>query len=429
MQFRKSNLSPLMKKPPGWIMFLIFVLGAPLAFSGCGPKKSSPKEVAIQHYMDITRKALPPVADPIQAADFARVNKDTFWDLILLTRKPGGGTEVNIILNQGKEGLTFIKEVKPLPAAGSGVRFLAAGDFNGNRADDLLLVGEEDGKPFARVLFNNKKGYYYKKEKYFFPPLPSGIDRVDILDLDQDRDPDLFFTGSRVLDSDGLPHKYPARLLINNGQGVFEDLTSLLLPPMPQGISEATFADYDGDGTRDVFLGYEKGQNRLLLNNGLGEFSDRTRNRVPRILDETLFVDWADFDQDEDNDLLVMNQVLDKKSRARAGEVHYFLENNGKGQFTKRSHAILPNYPASKVYLLDANGNNLADGIILSPKRTLFIRGRGEWNFANESNRRLPNTRPFVEMTFIDLDGDGLLEVFGITSAGRKAQLWWDRLE
>ena len=216
-------------------------------------------------------------------------------------------------------------------------------------------------------------------------------------------------------------------LWINKGDGQFENLTSLLMPSLPPGIRDASIADYDGDGVADIFLIYGKGQNRLLMNNGVGKFSDRTSSRLPRILDDSMHADWADFDEDGDNDLLVVNRSIRKIYRGHPKETSYFLENTGGGNFKKRSHKILPRVPSAKVYLLDGNGNTRPDALILTAKGVYYLQGRGKWDFSDESRRRLPRFRQFDQMTFGDIDEDQFLDLFAWS--GQSGRLWLNRFD
>jgi hypothetical protein len=245
------------------------------------------------------------------------------------------------------------------------------------------------------------------------------MERVDLIDLDQDGDRDLFFTGRKVLREDGSVHKFQAQLLINNGKGEFKDLTKILMPSLPMGINGASFADYDGDGIVDVFLTYDAGGDRLLLNNGLARFEDKTRNALPSVPGGTAHADWADFDQDGDNDLLVARKVQGKSKTAS-----YFLENDGRGHFKKRGHKILPQVPSTRIFLLDANGTKWADAFILSKAGTHLLHGKGKWSFSDETARRLPRYRQFRDMSFGDINDDGFLDVFAISRKTGKGRIW-----
>ncbi|MFQ5449773.1 MAG: FG-GAP repeat domain-containing protein [Nitrospinaceae bacterium] len=407
-----------------WLTLVLFCV--PL---GCSQKRLMAKNPQLQHYLDVTNKFLPSLPGFIQGAAFAWVDQAPARDLVLHVLNRKGRSRILLLVNQGKGKFAFRKDGKWADNAGQSIRSFAVGDINGDRADDLIIVGDIAAGTSALLLLNNKKGYYYKSADQVFPAVHPGMDRVDLADIDNDRDLDMFFTGSRVLSSEHRSDKYQARILINDAAGEFQDLTRLLLPRLPPGIVGTSLADYDGDGIRDVFLVYGNGQNRLLINNGLGKFSDQTQRMLPRIKDSSAHADWADFDGDGDNDLLVVNRALGEKYRAYPGETSYFLENVGGGRFKKRSHKMLPHHPVSRVYLLDANANGLPDILILSQRGVYYLQGRGKWTFSEETVKRLPPSRSFKEMTFGDINDDGYLDIFGIHMKDRTGRLWLNRFE
>jgi hypothetical protein len=405
------------------LMALIFLLALLLTFSGCSKKQLLSKNSKRQHYIDVTKRYLPKIPGVIERAQFARVDKDSFRDLILHVTGRGDESRLLLLLNKKGRGFEISKENKTVRIAKGEVLFFDAGDFNADFADDIVIIQKADGKYIASILFNNKKGYFYSKVDYFLPEILPGIDRVKLVDLDHDHDLDLFFYGEKVMTPDGRPDPAQSQLFINNGQGEFQDLSSILLTPLPPGIVGAFFADYNGDGTRDIFLTYRNGRDRLLFNNSLGKFTDHTAGRLTVIPGETTHADWADFDGDGDNDLLVL------KRRTQSEQTIYFLENTGEGRFNKRSAKALTVSGGSRVYLLDANGNGIPDALILSAGKTHFLQGQGEWKFSVETIRRLPRARQMMEMAFGDIDDDGYLDIFGIDSKDRKGKLWLNRFK
>jgi len=373
-----------------------------------------------QHYVDATQRYYPDIAESVKQAVFSHINRDSYRDLLLLSYgKKEDEAKIQVLVNRDGKRFDILKRTGALKTLRGNLMFLVAGDLDGDRVDDLVFIEKKSGSNQAQVLFNNRKGYYYRKPESVFPPIFSGMERVDLIDLDQDGDRDLFFTGRKVLQEDGSVHKFQAQLFTNNGKGEFKDLTKILLPSLPRGINGASFADYDGDGIVDVFLTYDIGGDRLLLNNGLARFEDKTSNALPLIPGGTAHADWADFDQDGDNDLLVA-----RKAQGKSKTASYFLENDGKGHFKKRAHKILPHAPSSKVFLLDANGTKWADMLILTEAGAYLYHGKGKWSFSDETDRRLPRSTRFRDMSFGDIDDDGFLDVFAISRKTNKGRIW-----
>ncbi len=391
--------------------------------NGCGASKPHVADnPASQRFRDVTGKWLFPENSSPRHATFLRADQDPLQDLIVLNE--AGKPQLQLFINQGENSFLqkglgrWIEDLK------DPILFFTAADLNRDGGDDLVLVMQIAGKMSTQILFNNKKGYFYAKDEEGTYPLKAGIDKVATVDLDQDGDRDLFYFGQNALSADGKPAGHQAYLFINKGAGKFEDLTALLMPRLPAGIRDVSFADYDGDEVVDIFLIYGKSQNRLLLNNGVGKFSDRTASHLPRIIDDSEHADWADFDGDGDNDLLIVNRSINKHYRAYPGEAAYFLENTSGGNFKKRSHKMLPRFPSYKAYLLDANGNTRPDALILTSKGVYYLQSRGRWEFSDETERRLPRFRFFWEMAFADVNQDGFLDLFALSPTQGRSRVW-----
>jgi len=71
-------------------------------------------------------------------------------------------------------------------------------------------------------------------------------------------------------------------LLINDGSGNFTDQSGARQPADIDASYALVLFDADGNGTPDAFVANQEQQNRLLLNNGLGTFTDATAAALPR---------------------------------------------------------------------------------------------------------------------------------------------------
>ena len=392
--------------------------------AACGKRSMFSEDPKLQKYKDRTRAYLPDLEPGILKAQLAYVNRDLLPDLVLLRTGDRGQPVIRVWNNLAGEKFVPVKRVGWEGKPSDQILFMALQDVDHDRVQDLVLVGRFSDGSVAKLLFNNGKGYFYTKKNIPFPYVNRGMDRVDMRDIDEDGHIDLFFTGRRVLNDQGKLHRYQTQFLINNGRGQFRDATQLLMPPLKPGIVGTSFADYDGDKTLDIFLINGEGQNALLTNNGLGRFEDRTSELLPAIRDRSAHADWADFDQDGDNDLLVVN-----REELSAGEYSYFLVNHGRGYFKKAPFEAAPKAIFQAVYLLDANGSEVPDILLLSEKGIHYLRGLGKWRFWKESQRRLPFNDKFHELTFADINQDSFLDIFGYAKREGRGVLWINTFE
>ena len=401
-----------------------------LAFSftiSCSQRTGIAKQPRQQFFQDVTKSYLPDNKVALQGATFAKVDRKIGEDLIWFFSRKNKGTKLKILLNKGANGIGRVKNSIRVQHLAESVSFLTAEDMNRDGVDDLVLITSLEKKRVVKILFNNGKGYFYSRPGVELPPIVPSIERLDLFDLDQDGDIDFLFTGNRSLGDKRKTQNRQSQIFINNGRQKFEDATSLLWPDLPAGIVDTSIADYDKDGFPDVFLVYSNGQNRLLINNGVGKFFDKTDWLLPKILDQSTYADWADFDLDGDNDLLITNKSIEKRYQSYSKEMCYFLENDGYGQFHKRSSKKLPSVQASRVYLLDANGTGIPDVIILNKKRIYYLVGKGKWSFSLETKKRFSETSPMKEIVFGDINNDGFLDLLGI-EINNIPKLWLNRV-
>lgn len=91
---------------------------------------------------------------------------------------------------------------------------------------------------------------------------------VDLADVDNDGDLDLF-----VVDGSASAAGFQNKLFLNDGLGNFTDVTLTHLPASADNSTEVEFADVDGDGDLDAIVA-NLGPNQLLINDGAGHFTD-----------------------------------------------------------------------------------------------------------------------------------------------------------
>jgi hypothetical protein len=166
------------------------------------------------------------------------------------------------------------------------------------------------------------------------------------------------------------------------------------------------FADHDGDGDPDLFVGFNGAPNRLYRNEG-GVFTDVAAAAGVADARATRAAAWGDYDGDGDPDLLV--------GFAPGPEPVLKLYRNDGGRFSDATAAAglaLDSGAVRQVAWVDHDGDNDLD---------LFVAFRDRPNalFRNEAGRftdvattlGLANTRRSVGATWFDYQADGDLDL------------------
>ena len=220
-------------------------------------------------------------------------------------------------------------------------------DFDKDGDMDLIL-GNEGQDLF---LVNDGKGNFSDDSEKRLPKDNSTTQDVETTDIDKDGDHDLI-----------LGNEDGNMIYLNDGKGIFTDATQDRLPftPGKEETRKVDLADIDNDGDIDIFFSNvnfrrdKNPENRLLLNNSKGFFTDETSSRYLGKNDfHTADVTFADIDQDKDLDIVVANVF--------GGPQQLFI-NNGKAIFTESSE-VLPTSTteAISVEVADLNNDGLPD--------------------------------------------------------------------
>lgn len=206
-------------------------------------------------------------------------------------------------------------------------------------------------------------------------------------------------------------------------QSVFENVSDQIPPSTTTGTDsvDADFIDIDGDGDLDIFIaegttGFEGRPNRLLLNDGTGIYTDVSISNLPFLFRpaNSLSSDFADIDNDGDVDIVVAN----------LGPTQLLL-NTGNGIFVDASNAILPPPPANilndistEIGFKDVNQDGRLDIFVTNEIPPIPDVGPGgaqnflylqdeDGTFADASLDRLPNIKnQSASFAFGDIDGD-----------------------
>ena len=195
---------------------------------------------------------------------------------------------------------------------------IGLGDVNNDGNMDFYIGGSKDisGKLFLNVSQNK---FVASNQEIFEEDKGSEDSQVVFFDADSDGDKDLYVSSGGV-EFSGSSYALFDRLYINDGTGKFSRSSQLLPVSKPESTSVVLPSDFDEDGDLDLFIGVRLKpgligvpQNGYILeNNGRGEFTDITLNVAPEMIGLGMITDaeWADFDNDDDDDLIIVGEWM-----------------------------------------------------------------------------------------------------------------------
>ena len=268
-------------------------------------------------------------------------------------------------------------------------------DVDNDGDQDLVLIGA------VPMLFRNRGDGRFSLDR------DAGLDVTSdqeamftgaaIADYDLDGDLDLYVCAYDFWQSGGdydAPTPYfdavngPANLLFrNDGQGSFEEVArkSGLEPTNNRFSFAAAWADYDDDGDPDLYVANDFGRNNLYRNNGDGTFSDWSTQSGVEDLGAGMSAAWGDYDGDGDLDLYTANMWSSAGLRI-TGSTQFRDVADGESELRK--------------FRQQARGNSL-------------FRNDGPAGFRDVSEEAGVRTGRWAWASdFVDLDGDGRLDLF-----------------
>ena len=288
------------------------------------------------HFLEESVKRLPFEKDPVtNAIAVGDVDGDGDLDAFVANFGRFSNEPDRLLINDGK-GKFVDRGAQRLPQIRGGRSQIVSdtahfADLDGDGDLDLVYINDVGGLGPLVIYWNDGKG----KFSFAFghvPALPALGWGLEVGDIDGDKDLDLIYGGWV-----GGIH-----VLVNDGKGKFTDGSKTRISRTGWLESIPVLGDVDGDGDLDLVVGKQgvspdkrPGQTALYLNDGKGVFTEVTSSRLPKDDEDTTALYVRDLDLDGDADILVVNQAF-------AGQKTRFYANDGKGKFTDRTTAMLP---------------------------------------------------------------------------------------
>ncbi|MDF9801138.1 hypothetical protein OKW21_006401 [Catalinimonas alkaloidigena] len=201
---------------------------------------------------------------------------------------------------------------------------IVKGDVNGDKLEDFVLLGAKDDED---KLFTQRNDGSFKRTPSEGLKIAGSFESScgAFLDVDQDGDQDLMLGAGGNEYLEGGQH-FILRYFENDGQGKLKP-SNRNVPRLVGNFSCLEAADFNGDGSMDMFLGgrcvpgnYGLPPRSYLMVNKGGNWVDETPEALSGIGMVT-DASWVDIDGDQDKDLIVVGEWMG---------IHIFNNEDGK---------------------------------------------------------------------------------------------------
>jgi len=299
-------------------IFLISIVISAIGMNTLGQNSPDSSNV-IYNDVSVTNLPLSTLGGNSMDANIADLDGDSDVDIVVACEYCP-----NIILINNGDGMFTNESSTRLPQVVRDSEDIGIADFDGDGDQDIIFVSEDDQT--NEFYLNDGRGVFTDSSSRI--PVTGTSNAVLAIDINNDSIPDIVIgnAGQNVI-------------LINNGNAFFTDETALRFPANFNVTQDLEWGDIDGDGDNDLLEGNENG-NRILINDGSGFFTDETITRLPLLVsgEETREVDLGDVDNDDDLDIYFANVTFTQSFPSQ----NRLLINDGSGFFTDVTSSNLP---------------------------------------------------------------------------------------
>ncbi|MEY2923806.1 MAG: hypothetical protein RLZZ337_346, partial [Bacteroidota bacterium] len=337
------------------------------------------------------------ILDGVQDGDIAfyDIDYNGTQDLLLVGKNNSNQNIAKLFSNNGSGIFSLLTNSSIAGVREADVSFA---DINKDQYADLLVVGISG----TRLYTNNGKGEFSRSmADTVFKSITNGA--IGFSDIDGDDDLDLLITGE--LYPAGLAEMYQ-----NDGRGNFTFIPGTAI----DGGGTIALADIDGDNDLDAFMmGYNYNfeyHSHLYKNDGNGNYTLWDSTSILALENGT--ANFADFDGDGDQDLLISGGLLTSGNRRTQ-----LYKNDGSGIYKLVSGTPFVNVEFSDIEIGDIDGDNDLDVLITGSNggsgngaHTSLYKNDGSGNFSVVSGITLDYVKNGA-IEFGDIDGDNDLDL------------------
>ena len=272
----------------------------------------------------------------------------------------------------------------------------AYADIDNDGDQDVLITGSNvSGERISTLYINTGTGSYRKKVGTPFEGVINST--VTFSDVDGDHDQDLLITGRNV--SNGRS----SILYLNNGQGDFSEVLDTPFTGVSNGF--VSFADFDGDNDQDLLITGDLSSSfrstDLFLNDGLGNFTEKPGTLLDHIKAEFFAV--SDINEDTYPDILVYGEDIFGLLTSK------LYINDGQGDFVQMGDTPFLEGTLRSIFFSDMDGDEDQDLVVLSndgtPQSLKLFLNDGAGIFIRDS-MSIADDMVITEIELLDINED-----------------------